>query len=559
MHGACGQIQPLPMKLRFHLLLLLLISVLPWTGAMVRAEDLAARVIVLANSDDPDSVRLARTYAERRGVPFDNIIALKMPLGEVITWPEFVLSIQQPLQDELLRRGWIDGIVMDLRDEAGRRKVAMSGHRISYLVVCRGVPLRIAHDPALYRPVPPLTNRAEFRTNGGAVDAELSLLAQSGFPINAFVPNPLFRNDRPGGLEQGRVVKVSRLDGPTFEQARGLIESALAAERSGLIGRAYVDTGGLHPDGDQWLEATARELSGLGYDLDVHRPDGTMAAEDRADGAVLYFGWYASDLNGPFAVPGYQFAPGTVALHIHSFSAQTLRREHGGGWAGPLVARGVAATFGNVGEPYLQLTHQPQLILRALARGDTLGDAAYYALPALSWQGIVIGDPLYRPFKVSLEDQWEQRGRVPPVLQPYLVLRQLNTLDAAGLPGEALLLARESIRASPGAVLALELARREEAAGDPAAAVEALARVATLPAPGSSEWALHAQIARQLDAYGAPIPAFAVWKALLGSGDLPPVLMSAWLEEAHRVAVRAGEDRQAADWARQRERLQAQP
>ena len=82
--------------------------------------------------------------------------------------------------------------------------------------------------------------------------------------------------------------------------------------------------------------------------------------------------------------------------------------------------------------------------------------------------------------------------------------------------------------------------------------------MATLPAPRSSEWALHAKIARQLDAYGASVPAFAVWKALLGSGDLPPLLMSAWLAEAQRVAVRAGEDRQAADWARQLELL-AQP
>src|SRR5471030_2759090 len=35
----------------------------------LRAEDLAARVIILANSDDPDSLRLAQYYAGRRAIP----------------------------------------------------------------------------------------------------------------------------------------------------------------------------------------------------------------------------------------------------------------------------------------------------------------------------------------------------------------------------------------------------------------------------------------------------------------------------------------------------------
>ena len=52
--------------------------------------------------------------------------------------------------------------------------------------------------------------------------------------------------------------------------------------------------------------------------------------------------------------------------------------------------------------------------MRALSRGQTLGEAAYYALPALSWQAVVIGDPLYRPFLVSLEDQERNAPALPP-------------------------------------------------------------------------------------------------------------------------------------------------
>ena len=78
------------------------------------------------------------------------------------------------------------------------------------------------------------------------------------------------------------------------------------------------------------------------------------------------------------------------------------------------MARGVTATVGNVFEPFLDFTHRPNLLLRALSQGKTFGDAVYYALPALSWQAVAIGDPLYRPFKVSLEDQEQQSARLPP-------------------------------------------------------------------------------------------------------------------------------------------------
>ena len=66
---------------------------------------------------------------------------------------------------------------------------------------------------------------------------------------------------------------------------------------------------------------------------------------------------------------------------------------------------------------------------RALSAGRTLGDAAYYALPALSWQTIVIGDPLYRPFAVSLDAQLANVGALPPALAPYVLLRKARLLE----------------------------------------------------------------------------------------------------------------------------------
>lgn len=368
------------------------------TLTAVFGDELTAQVIVVANSASAESLEVANRYIEARGIPKENIIALSTSQEETITWREFVDSIWIPLEDQLVARKWIDGVPMKLRDAADRKKYFVSGHRIAFLVTCRGIPLRIKHEPALYKSVPPQTDNAFFRTNAGAVDGELALLAEPNHEINGYVRNPLFDDDRPPKAELARVIKVARLDGPTVEDAISLCDRAIEAERTGLIGRAYVDVGGIHPDGDRWLNAAADQLVALGFETTVDRASTTFPATAVFESPVLYFGWYAPSLNGPFAVPGFRFPAGAIAMHIHSFSAATLRNPQTG-WCGPLIARGVTATVGNVYEPYLQLTHRPDLLLRALARGENFGDAACYAQPALSWQVIAIGDPLYRPFK----------------------------------------------------------------------------------------------------------------------------------------------------------------
>ena len=110
---------------------------------MASGADGAAWVVLVTNRADPDSQRIAEHYALRRGVQVENIISLEMPKKETITWREFVLTVWRPLQDELVNRGWIDSVAMSLHDEYGRRKMAFSWHMMSYLIVCRGVPLRI--------------------------------------------------------------------------------------------------------------------------------------------------------------------------------------------------------------------------------------------------------------------------------------------------------------------------------------------------------------------------------------------------------------------------------
>jgi len=128
---------------------------------------------------------------------------------------------------------------------------------------------------------------------------------------------------------------------------------------------------------------------------------------------ALYYGWYAPNIAGPFTRPDFRFVPGAIAMHIHSFSAGTLR-DRNANWVGPLVSRGAAASIGNVYEPYLQLTTHPDILNDRLLHGFTFAESAYSATDALSWMGVMVGDPLYRPYV-----NWIQIDSAPVKSSPW--------------------------------------------------------------------------------------------------------------------------------------------
>lgn len=538
----------LPVFLRFGWWLAVLTA--DTAAQMPAATGAPGHVVILANSDDPDSMRIARHYAQVRQVPLENIIAKKMPAAEIISWREFVATIWEPLRAELVARKWLDVIPIEVTDSIGRKKYAVNGHSITALVVCRGVPLKILHEPEFYAEHVPFTHRQEFRSNAGAVDSELSLLPGSSYNINAFVTNPLFRNETPTEAERAQVVPVGRLDGPTVEHALALVDHAVAAERTGLIGRAYVDIGGIYREGDQWFEAVAARLEALGFDTSVDRSGSTIPATARFDAPALYFGWYTTDLNGPFALPGFQFPTGAFAFHLHSFSAGTMRSESSG-WSAPFVARGVTGTIGNVHEPYLTLTHRPELLLRALTRGASLGEAACFSLPSFSWQSILLGDPLYRPFAVTLDEQWKTRSNLPPKLAGYLVVRRMRIMEAAGKRTEALALGRAELQRTPGLALAVALAQRLQGAGDAPGAAQALEAILGLKNFGTDEWALAREAAQLLAAHGQSIGAVEIYQTLFAVKILPVELRLAWLPEAVKVARLAHNSSQEKAWEKE--------
>jgi tetratricopeptide (TPR) repeat protein len=63
-----------------------------------------------------------------------------------------------------------------------------------------------------------------------------------------------------------------------------------------------------------------------------------------------------------------------------------------------LIRDGVTGASGHVDEPYLDATIRPEILFPAYVSGRNLAESYYAAMPYLSWQTIIIGDPLCAPF-----------------------------------------------------------------------------------------------------------------------------------------------------------------
>ncbi|MCH8473785.1 MAG: TIGR03790 family protein [Opitutales bacterium] len=509
-----------------------------WGQSVSRAVD-PSRVVVLVNSEDRDSRQVAEYYRERRGIPEENLIALPMSTAETVGWDTFWEEIFHPLQGELIDRGWISGRKVSGEVETGQVRHQVRGHRMAFLVTTRGVPLRIRHEDDLLTGEDRQRLPEAQQTNRAAVDQVLSMLAAGRFPLNGPLPNPYFQQAEPPPRALSQIIRVARLDGPSLRSVQGMLTSALEAEEKGLRGRAYIDLadGRPHSKGDQWLGAAAAAIEAQHFDLTMDEEREVFSPLARFDAPVWYFGWYTRQVSGPFVLAGFDFAPGAIGFHIHSFSATTVRsrdRE----WVGPLIGKGIAATVGNVWEPFLEISHRPDLLVDGLLeKGMSFGEAAWYAMPALGWQGVVLGDPLYRPMRVSLEEQVENLGEADSSAydhyDQYVVLREMNRRLAEGEDPDAVLgWGEQAFFDRPGIALAWRLARK----GDTADWPDNLRFLQYLTFIRDRDLGLVMEIADQFYEKGHSNEAFTLYEKLVGRTDLSPALRKEILENAIAMA-----------------------
>jgi uncharacterized protein (TIGR03790 family) len=405
------------------LLLALGLALLPWTTRA--AEDWTGRMLIVANKSLPESVSLARYYAGRRGIATNRIFLVDCPRTVEITRLQFNETLRDPIERHLEGRGWL------ARESNG----AVRFNDCWLLALCWGVPLKIAADPALKEKAVDAMP-ALFRRNEAAVDSELALLPSGHVALAGPRSNPFYKMEFFPPASR-RMMMVARLDGPDVAVARSLVDRALAAETTGLLGRAYFDARGIRDPGhkvaDDYFRAAHQAARRTGFESVLDEKEEVFPVGYPMTDTALYGGWYAGRLEGALGRRDFQFRPGAVIHHIHSFSASTL----GAGWVGPCLARGAGAGVGNVYEPYLQLVLNSQIFFERLLSGHNFAESAYAATPALSWQQTVVGDPLYRPCPFSADEQVNRLEATRHPGLPWAYLRKANTFIVAGKESEA--------------------------------------------------------------------------------------------------------------------------
>ena len=446
----------------------------------LRAANPGDEVVVVYNSRVPESKRIAQHYADRRHVPTNQIFGFDLSTGIEMSRTEFAGKLQRPLAETLERTGlWHIRSEMNPGTNGHRPHLewVVKQSRIRYLVLCYGVPVRIAEDPTIKESA--LANvRPELRRNVAAVDSELALLPQieQHLLLGGPLGNPLFANTNSAAFHPTNgVLMVARLDGPTPDIARNLVDKAIAAETNGLWGRAYFDLRSItdpgYKPGDDMLRGAADFARRWGFETIVDTNASTFPAEFPMSQVALYCGWYDEQASGPFARPKVEFMPGAFAYHLHSYSGYNIRSATNS-WVGPLLAKGATATMGSVDEPYL--TGTPDLsvfVSRLTFFGFTFGEAACAAQGTLSWQTTVVGDPLYHPYATSPQHQHEVLERSHSKMLEWSYLNLANVNLVKGTPMAAVVNLLESLDLTKrSAVLAEKLADLYAAQGKPSSA-----------------------------------------------------------------------------------------
>jgi uncharacterized protein (TIGR03790 family) len=210
------------------------------------------RVLILANDRAPESLGVARYYAERRQIPLTNILRLKTNPGETLSLDEYKEQIENPLRKFL-----------DANNGAMR-------HQILYIVPVYGIPLKVPDKLGV-------DSMISFMYAGHDEQKPPLRNPYSG-PTGSRPPKFAEWSDGPAAAANFKMFVVTRLDGPTAAIARGLVDKAIEGEKTVTrkTGVAYFDYQGWRKP-DEWqfgvddeIRTGAEQAKALGFETVLH-------------------------------------------------------------------------------------------------------------------------------------------------------------------------------------------------------------------------------------------------------------------------------------------------
>ena len=250
-----------------------------------------------------------------------------------------------------------------------------------------------------------------METDSAAVDSELTLLYSDlkrgkPHPVAGPALNPFFgQREAKFAHPDFPIYLVTRLAAYDLEGVKAIIDRSLHAANQGKF---VIDMKSPGPqEGDSWLRQAANLLPKDRVIFD----DSIRVIYDQA-GVIGYAGWGSNDTHRHRRFLGFHWLPGAIATEFVSTNGRTFQRPPDNwnisDWGSKqlwfagapqtltadYLLEGATAATGHVYEPYLSLTPHPEYLLPAYYSGRNLAESYYLSIRALSWQNIVIGDPL---------------------------------------------------------------------------------------------------------------------------------------------------------------------
>lgn len=335
-------------------------------------------VLLVVNRRDAGSREIADYYRPRRSIPPSHVCSIDTTATEQIDWQTYQREIERPIGDCLKKAGLTE--------------------KVLYIVTTVGIPLKVSGGGS------------GMATEYAAVDSELTLLYGKlkgvNYPRGGGIPNPFFRN-RDARFEHPRFPEylVTRLAAYDVAAVKAMIDRSLQARNRGTF---VIDlSSGRDDPGNDWLRTAAILLPAERVVMD----ESPRVLYD-LKGVIGYAGWGSNDPNRTRRRLGFEWLPGAIAMEFVSTSARTLQRPPANwtytkwadrshffagspqGLSGDALDDGASGTYGNVYEPFLTGCARPDYVLPAYFHGRNLAESFYLGLPWLSWQEVVLGDPL---------------------------------------------------------------------------------------------------------------------------------------------------------------------
>ncbi len=343
-------------------------------SALALAGDVT-NVTLVINEKSALSRRLGAFYASWHGLSPKQVCRISTIEDETIPRAGYEQQISVPISECMRRNGRTESTF--------------------YLVLTQGIPIRV---------------RAEAKNDGASVDSELAALYMEihGAKIGreGWIDNPFYRSrDQAFSHPAVPIYLVTRLAGYSFEDAQKAVQRCRGARN---IGRVVLDLKADNDDeGNSWLRNAAIILPEPRVVFET-----TPSVVHGEKQVIGYASWGSNDTARKSRKSGMEWLPGAIATEFVSSNARTLKMPPFswtlGTWKNPAsyfagspqsmildyVWEGVSGISGNVDEPYLSQTVRPDQLFPAYLSGRNLAESFYLALPSLSWQSLIIGDPL---------------------------------------------------------------------------------------------------------------------------------------------------------------------